>query len=222
MLRWLIGATAAIVIVVAAMLMVLSEPNREPQADRDPWAIIDAEAPAPPDSALAGTGPAKAGAADQRPGPAVPGHPTAPVDSTPSAPSRSQPTESQRDPASAGDLQIRPPAPQGPIEVLRRVYQQESRDATSRSIELLIRKQLGPEFFPSDLIEDVDCRKSVCKIDVLWHNEQPMVLAGVAMRVGPLLSGHIGFDPAPEPDRDGYFVVEMYILRAGYELPELE
>ena len=68
-----------------------------------------------------------------------------------------------------------------------------------------------------ELLRGVLCHKSVCKIEVLWSDKYPMVLAAVAMNAVPLLSDTIAFDPAPKPDRNGYLPVEVYILRAGLD-----
>lgn len=122
----------------------------------------------------------------------------------------------------AANVKLKPPVAQGPLKVLKGVYQDESRDATSEDAERRIRAQFDPETFPVDRIRTVTCHKSVCKIGVLWSNEQPMILAGVAMKAHQIPTREVAFDPVTEPDAKGDVLFEIYILREGLTLEDFE
>jgi len=147
--------------------------------------------------------------------PKKPVRPATSVDPVQKAPSFSQVSESELS-------SIKPPAAQGPLKLLKGLYQDESRDPTYESTEKLIRAQFDPKIFPVERLHAVTCHKSVCKIGVFWSAQQQMVLAGVLMNVYPILSIHFAFEPVSEPDDKGDVLVEMYILRKGLELEDFQ
>jgi hypothetical protein len=199
-LRWLTvtGAIAAIAAVVLVSLRTRS--NERPKAINVRTATADVKPSLP---------------VDKKPTPATPTSqpPTAFIDQTQPPPKCSQPTKAQLE-------QLKPPAAQGPLDVLKRVYTRESSDETSQATERLIREQLDFETFPSELLRNVTCHKSVCKISVYWSRQQPMIFAAIWAKVSPVLTAHIAIDPAPKPDRNGNVLTEMYILRAGLKLTD--
>lgn len=152
--------------------------------------------------------------------------PAAPRRSTPLYPrSQTEPVQNQpSEPASEQDqtVELTRPKADGPIKLLKRVYEDESRDATAKKTEKLIRDEFGTEYLPADTLHNVTCHKSVCKVDAYWTEKNPLVLMALAMKVGHKLTGYIAFDPEPEPDRDGRVLVSVYFLRAGYELSDFE
>ena len=116
----------------------------------------------------------------------------------------------------------KPPAAYGPIKLFKGLYQDESRDPTYESLERQIRAQFDPKIFPLERLHTVSCRKSICKIAVFWSLEQQMVMAGVIMNVAPILSSHYAFESVTEPDKKGYVLIEMYILRKGFDPEDLQ
>lgn len=192
------GAVAAVAVVVLVSLGTRSSDQSE--AIRAQTAMAYVKPPLP---------------ANKKPTSATPiSQPSATlVDQTQPAPKCSQPTKSQLD-------QLKPPAAQGPLDVLKRVYTRESSDETSQATERLIREQLDFEAFPSELLRNVTCHKSVCKISVYWSRQQPMIFAAIWVKVSPILTAHIAIDPAAKPDRNGNVLTEMYILRAGLKLTD--
>ncbi len=206
MRRWLTSVTVAIVALVLVMVVLHREPNRQSQATRNKSRTTDVEPSVP---------------VEKKPAPVMPDNPTPRVDPIQTAPSLNQPSESELELAAKKPV-VTPSIAKGPLDVLKRAYQYESRDATSQALERLILERLGPEHFPAELLYNVKCHTSVCKIDVLWTEEHPMALAAVAAKVNSILTGHIAFDPAPELDRNGNLMVDIYILRSGYDLAEFE
>lgn len=200
MTRWLIGGLAMISVIAFFLLMPRDVANRKQQPSPRQTSQKEIEYPIPEIS---------------KPVSEPPERPLASAKTVRPVPAHERPPESERE-------RIRPPQAQGPLKLLKRAYRNDSRDETSQAIERLIRAQFDPKIFPMELLRGVNCHKSVCKIDVLWSEEHLMVLAAVAMNATPLLTGHIAFEPEPEPDRNGYVLIEIYILRPGYDLEDFE
>lgn len=200
MVRWSIigfGATIAVLVVIVIILNRSNRNSQSTQTDADTTAMESA-APTP-----------------VKPMPEEPAHPAALTDPVQKAPSRVQVSESDRS-------SIKPPVAQGPLKLLKGLYQDESHDPIDESTERLIRAQFDPKIFPVELLHTVICHKSVCKIAVFWSNKQPMVLAGVMVNLHPILSVHFALEPVSEPDDKGDVLIDMYILRKGFELEDLQ
>ena len=117
-------------------------------------------------------------------------------------------------------IELSRPKRDGPLEILKRAYEDQSRDPTAIEVERLIRGQFGDEYLPAEFLHNVTCHEKVCKIDMYWTEENPLVVMAFAMKTGPLLTGYIATDPEPEPDREGRTLVTLYMLRQG-ELEDL-
>jgi hypothetical protein len=147
--------------------------------------------------------------------------PTPPIVPTQTIQAQNQPSEIERERANKMQELLRPKEG-GPLKLLKRVYARESRDATAKDTEQLIRKESSNEYLPAELFHNVTCHKSVCKVEVSWSEKNPYGLMALAMKLGPRLTGHIAYEPALKPDRDGRLPVTVYILRTGYALEDIE
>jgi hypothetical protein len=204
MIRWLIGGIGVLLLIV--LFILWSRPGRHTQPTKD----------------LGATEIKPRISVEKKPMPALPERTASPVAPAPEQPavSQNQPNDSQREQEKMVEL-LRPKTV-GPLDVLKRVYRTESSDATSQDTERLIREQFGPEYLPSDVLQNVTCHKSVCKIDLFWTEERPSVVMALTMKIGPLMTGHMAFEPAPEPDNKGRVLVEMYVVRAGYDIANMK
>lgn len=117
---------------------------------------------------------------------------------------------------------ITPPVAGGPLKILKRVYADESADLTAKDTERQIQETFGTKELPNDALHSVICHKSVCKIDIYWSEEVPLVHVALAMKVGPFLTGFIAMEPSPERERDGSLLIELYFLRAGFTLADFQ
>jgi hypothetical protein len=152
----------------------------------------------------------------------IPAPPVAPVVSNPTAPKQDEEMESQQDEEMEPQdeqrkktIELTRPRKSGPLEILERAYEDQSRDASAMEVEKLIREQFGDEHLPTEFLHNVTCHEKVCKIEMYWTEDNPLVLMALAMKTGPLLTGYIAFVPDPGPDREGRTLVTVYILREG-------
>ena len=115
-----------------------------------------------------------------------------------------------------------PPAASGPLQLLKRVYARQSTDAGAREVERQIRSFFGTEYLPAETFRSVTCRAGVCKIDMVWSKQFPLAHMALAMKLAEQMTSSIALEPAPEPDRRGDLRLELYVVRAGYTLADLE
>jgi hypothetical protein len=93
---------------------------------------------------------------------------------------------------------------------------------TSQDTERLIRKQFGSIFLPTDALKNVSCHESVCKIEIFWTPRRSAIVVSLAMTLRRLLTNHIALEPAVELDSQGRLLVKMYIVRAGYDVANMQ
>jgi hypothetical protein len=202
--RWIIAGIGALLLVVLYFLW--SGTGRQTQSTGEMVMKTEIKPSAP---------------AEEESSPPVPKRDTPSVASARTAVDQDQPGDSQSEQTDKSLEALRPKA-DGPVDVLKRVYRTESRDETSQDTERLIREEFGPEYLPIDALQNVICHKSVCKIEMYWSEQNPTVVMALAMKIGPLLTGHMAFDPAPEPDDRGRLLVDIYVVRPGYDVANME
>jgi type IV secretory pathway VirB10-like protein len=211
MIRWLIGG---IVVLLLAVLFVLwIRPSRSARPINDPPRVTDVKPSVPVEKSSVPV--------EKQSAPVIPQPPIPSAAPAQPAVNPNQPSDSRREQETKWLEHLRPKLA-GPLDVLKRVYRTESRDATSQDTERLIREQFGPEYLPSDALQNVTCHKSVCKIEMFWTEQRPTVVMALTMKIGPLMTGHMAFEPASEPDSKGRVLVEMYIVRAGYDIENMK
>jgi hypothetical protein len=197
MARWIIGGIAVLLVVVLFLLWRRPVRQSEPAEDR-----------------VATTRNIPKAATEEKPAAEIRKRPIAPVVSNPTAPSQDKEMDSQ-DEQMKKMVELARPQKGGPLEILKRVYEDDSRDATASDIEKLIRDQFGDEYLPTEYLHSVTCHERACKIQMYWTEKNPLVLMAFAMKTGQLLTGYIASDPEPEPDQKGRTLVTLYILREG-------
>jgi hypothetical protein len=205
MARWLIGVIGALLVAVLLIRPAFNGRQTQPVGERIPE--TEYEPPVPVDSR------------------AIPtlAKPTADSSIAPIRPPvRQERTSDLSSDQSINYVERLRPRAIGEIDLLKRVYRTESSDATSRETERLIRNEFGNDMVPIDALQHVSCHTSVCKIDLYWTEKNPTVLMALQMKLGPAMTGQMALDPAPEPDRRGRVLVELYVVRKGYDVIRAE
>ena len=168
-------------------------------ADRTPGPPRDTHAAASPRSDDAVARPRPSAPVAAAPPPAAP----SPAATTPAAPD-------PPDPPPPRDWQ--PPNPLGRIAVFKRAYAEAPRDAQAAAAEARIRTLFGTEQVPRELLISANCRKTICRIRVLWNKQRGLGYAKFLMAAGVLIS-EAAVEPQGTPDRAGNLEVDVYIRR---------
>lgn len=197
MARWLVGGIGALLLVVLFILWN--------DADRAERSSVD-RAKATNDIPLKNT--------EEKSTPKIAKHLTAPVASNRTAANQKTANESETE-QKQKTIKVTTPERTGPLKALKRFYEDESRDAKANKIEKQIRDEFGSEYLPVELLRNVVCHKSVCKVEMYWSEKNPLGLMVLSLKMAATLTGYVAFDPEPKPDRDGRTLVAVYALREG-------
>lgn len=204
MIRWIIGGVGASLVVI--LFILWTKPGRQTQSSKEQLTKTDVKPSVP---------------IEEKSTRSIPERPVVSVAPRQTQVNQNQPNDSRSEQERKALELLRPKAA-GQIELLKRVYRRESSDATSQDTERRIREEFGPKDLPVEALQNVTCHRSVCKIEMFWSEQHPLVLVALTMTVGPLLTGHMAFDPAPEPDRKGRLLVDAYVVRPGYDTADFE
>jgi hypothetical protein len=206
MVRRLIGGTGALLLVILFILWIGPSRQTQPSEEQSSVTEVEVESSEP---------------IEEEPEPAIPERSVASIAPRQTPVDQNQPSDSQSEQMRKAIELLRPKAA-GQVDLLKRAYRKESRDATSQDTERLVREQFGSEQLPAETLQEVTCHKSVCKIEIFWSEQRPTIQAWLTMRIGPLLTGHMAFDPAPEPDSKGRLLVDVYVVRPGFDVANFE
>ncbi len=116
----------------------------------------------------------------------------------------------------------RPPEAAGPLVQLKKAYAAESADAEAEAVEQRIRALFGTEYLPEKHFRSVSCHRTVCKVGLFWSREQPLTYMALAMKLGENKMNIIATEPLSAPDAKGMMPLDMYALRVGFTLEEIE
>lgn len=128
------------------------------------------------------------------------------------------------DPTTAFEETVRqrPPEPTGPLQELKRAYAGQSADAGAEQLERLIRSFFGAEHLPEEAARSVSCHMTVCKIGMFWSREVPLSYMAMAMKLAENKMNIIAVEPLSAVSGKGEMPLDMYVVREGYTLQDLE
>jgi hypothetical protein len=108
-----------------------------------------------------------------------------------------------------------PPEASGPIAELKQAFEKEPRDSAARLPE----SRIESEFIRSDitpgLLKSVLCRKSVCKVEVLWTPERASAFMYAFTRLSADFEPNIALDPQGRAEGQQELQVDVYLPRSG-------
>jgi hypothetical protein len=196
----------AAVVLVGVVLWRLALDERPPP--EEPLAVAPS-APSAPESQR-DPGPV----AEQAPQPAAPENTRDNKPEHPAAPaSPSQPPAAPQQPEDPAPLP--PPEPSGPIAELKKAFEKEPRDSAARLPEARIESEFIRSDITPGLLKSVLCRKSVCKVEVLWTPERAIAFMSAFTRLSADFEPDIALDPHGPADARQELQVDVYLPRSG-------
>jgi hypothetical protein len=112
-----------------------------------------------------------------------------------------------------------PPEAQGPVRALKARFGSESASASSQLHEQQLMATIQRTGPPPDMIDDVVCRRTLCRISARWRADRVIPFY---QALGVLRRDHdpnLGIDSAGPPDANQAHRVELYIDLASTRPP---
>ena len=105
---------------------------------------------------------------------------------------------------------LRPPEEYGPLAEYKKRYQTESRGPDSSANEKHFRKLLDVPNIPPELLQDVSCRRSMCKLAMAWRPERRLGYVVTVESSKNLYNKRVAVEPG-ERQGDGSYLTNVYI-----------
>ena len=107
--------------------------------------------------------------------------------------------------------QTKPPEQYGALAELKKQYESESRDDTSSETEAGLRALIKTPNIPSELVQDITCRRRLCKIEAHWTPRRRIGFAVLLESSKNLYNQRVAVEPAAGQSADGSYVTTLYI-----------
>jgi hypothetical protein len=109
------------------------------------------------------------------------------------------------------------PAPQasGPIAELKQAFEKEPRDSAAQLPESRIQNEFKKSDIAPGMLKSVLCRKSVCKVEVLWTPERAGSFMAAFTRLSAEFEPDLALDPHGTPVAQQELQVDVYLPRLG-------
>ena len=129
----------------------------------------------------------------------------------PAAPSQASATPQQPEDVAP----VPPPKASGPIAELKHEFETEPRDSAAQLPESRIESEFRKSDIPPGMLKSVLCRKSVCKVTVLWTPESAIAFMSAFTRLSADFEPNIALDPRRTSDAGQTLQVDVYLPRLG-------
>jgi len=106
--------------------------------------------------------------------------------------------------------QLRPPEAYGPLAEYKQRYESESRGADSTANEKKYRKFLDVPNIPPGLVQDVSCRRSMCKLAMSWRPERRLGFVVTVESSKHMYNQRVAVEPGERED-DGSYLTNIFI-----------
>ena len=154
--------------------------------------------------------------------PAPSEQPTAPSEPAPATPAQAADPASAQAPAEEVQETIPAPTLIGPVDELKKSFENEPRASGSRALEASIEATFRRPEVPAGLLKSVLCRTTVCRIETRWSPERGQGFLSAAMNLVANPGGeptpfdpNLGISPEGEPDADGTRAIDVYLKRSA-------
>jgi hypothetical protein len=104
-----------------------------------------------------------------------------------------------------------PPPAHGPLRAYRVQYGDESPGAGSRQLEAGVRALFDDKDVPSELLDAVQCRRTICKLNVLWTPVYVKSYLVLLQRLRRDYDPELAAEPAANRGADGARAIELYV-----------
>jgi hypothetical protein len=110
---------------------------------------------------------------------------------------------------------VPPPQASGPIAELKQAFEKEPRDSAAQLPESRIESEFKKSDIAPGLLKSVLCRKSVCRVEVLWAPERAIAFMSAFTRLSADFEPDIALDPHGPADARQQLQVDVYLPRPG-------
>lgn len=158
------------------------------------------------------------------PAPIAPVEPVAPVAKAApeptAAPSKEEPAQEPAEEAKPERIptphpmsldQTKPPEQFGALAELKKQYDSESRGAASSETEARLRALIDVPNIPSELVQDIQCRRTVCKIETRWIPRRRIGFSVLVESFKNMYSQRVAVEPAAAEAADGTYPTTLFI-----------
>jgi|GEM_PF-3313751 len=108
--------------------------------------------------------------------------------------------------------QTKPPEQSGPLAELKNQYASESRSADSSATESKLRGLIAESRnVPSELVQNISCRRSVCKLDLQWTARRRIGFAVVSGSFKQMYNQRVAVEAPSGRADDGTYPTTLYL-----------
>lgn len=215
--RWIWAALVAVFLVALVSVLVGPSEDRMPRQEEGPVVISELRrAPA------AQLEPVKEGS--ERPAE----RPQPPVTMTPQAPAPKvgDPEGTPQKPPTIDDLpgprSMYLPERSAMLDPFKKAYSNDSTDSAAAKVEREVREILASVQVPDDMVQAVSCHRRVCRLRLVWSEADPTKMMAAHMGLGTQFNSFIQTDPLGEIDDQGQQTVDVYVLRRGLVMEDIQ
>jgi len=108
--------------------------------------------------------------------------------------------------------QTKPPESSGPLAELKARYASESRGADSSATEAKLRQLISDaRNVPSELVQGISCRRSVCKLELQWTARRRIGFAVVLGSFKEMYNQRVAVEAPSGRAEDGTYLTMLYL-----------
>lgn len=107
--------------------------------------------------------------------------------------------------------QSKPPEQYGALAELKKQYETESRGEESSETEAGLRALINTPNIPAELVQDITCRRSLCKIEAHWTPRRRIGFAVLLESFKQMYSQRVAVEPALGQAADSSYVTTLYM-----------
>jgi hypothetical protein len=106
--------------------------------------------------------------------------------------------------------QARPPEAYGALAEYKKLWANESRTADSSATEHKFRDMLNVPNIPPELVRDISCRRSMCKLELSWTPERRLGFVVTLESSKQMYDKRVAVEPGTR-EADGSYLAKLYI-----------
>ena len=112
-------------------------------------------------------------------------------------------------------MPLPPPKRSGPVAELKQAFEDEPRDSAAHDPESRIESEFRRSDIAPGTLKSTLCRKSVCKVEVLWTPDRALSFMAAFTRLSVDFDSGIAIDPHDIAGSPQQLQVDVYLPRRG-------
>jgi hypothetical protein len=104
---------------------------------------------------------------------------------------------------------------EGPAKELREKFESESRDTTASETERQLKEAFEGAQGETDLFKTVECRRTVCRVQLRWSSLRVAPYLAAIKRAQPLFQPPMAASATAPEDSDGIQPLDVYLKRTS-------